>query len=244
MRAGRYPREILHVAVKAKHQRKADFISALFFCCVYLFTSVFSCETLKVTSMWSTPPHPEKSVLRRTLRQQRAALTHTDRLRAELNAARQAVRKGYLRPGKRIAAYIPVGSEFSPWPLILMAMKRGVEVYLPQVPDHGRQMRFVRFDQHSHWGNGKHDIPEIIAGKACLPRQLDIVFLPLVGFDSNGTRLGQGGGYYDATFSFRRNRLHWKKPRLIGLAFSCQRVSDLPHDHWDLRLDAVLPANG
>lgn len=189
----------------------------------------------------SSSPHPDKSSLRRKLRQQRAALAHSERLQAELAAARQAVRRGLLRPGKRIAAYIPVGSEFSPWPLILMALKRGVEVYLPQVPRRGRQMRFVRFDQHAHWVNGKYDIPELQSGQACPTRQLDTVFLPLVGFDSEGSRLGQGGGYYDATFAFRRNRQHWKKPRLIGLAFACQRVDYLPRDHWDLRLDAVLP---
>lgn len=165
-------------------------------------------------------PHPDKIALRRRLRQQRSALPHIERLHAEIAAGRLAVQKGLLRPGKRIAAYIPVGSEFSPWPLILMALKRGAEVYLPQVPERGRQMRFVRLDAHSQWVNGKYDIPELISGQICPPRRLDTVFLPLVGFDGSGTRLGQGGGFYDATFAFRRNRRHWKKPRLIGLAFS------------------------
>lgn len=187
-------------------------------------------------------PHPEKSTLRRKLRQQRAALLPLARQRAELQAARQAKANGWLRPGKRIAAYIPVGSEFSPWPLILLALHRGVEVYLPQVPARGRQLRFVRFDEHSRWVEGQYGIPELISGQSCLPRQLDSVFLPLLGFDASGGRLGQGGGYYDATFAFRRNRRHWKKPRLIGLAFACQQVEALPKDHWDLHLDAVLPA--
>ncbi|MBS1154420.1 MAG: 5-formyltetrahydrofolate cyclo-ligase [Proteobacteria bacterium] len=187
------------------------------------------------------PPHPEKSALRRSLRQQRAALLPLVRQRAELQAARQAKANGWLRPGKRIAAYIPVGSEFSPWPLILLALHRGVEVYLPQVPARGRQLRFVRFDEHSRWVEGQYGIPELLSGQSCLPRQLDSVFLPLLGFDASGGRLGQGGGYYDATFAFRRNRRHWKKPRLIGLAFACQQVEALPKDHWDLHLDAVLP---
>lgn len=186
-------------------------------------------------------PHPEKNAMRRLLRQKRAGLPHVSRLQSELAAARQAVQKRLLRPGKRIAAYIPVGSEFSPWPLILMALKRGTEVYLPQVPERGRQMRFVRLDSHSRWMDGKHGIPELLSGQVCPPRRLDTVFLPLVGFDDYGTRLGQGGGYYDATFAFRRLRRHWKKPRLIGLGFACQRVGELPRDHWDLRLDAVLP---
>ena len=182
----------------------------------------------------------DKNDLRRLLRQRRAALSHAQRVRMEMGAAQHAVDKGWLRPGKRIAAYIPVGREFSPWPLILMALKRGVEVYLPQVPARGRQLIFIQFDQYACWGNGKHGIPEILHGKTCLPRQLDTVFMPLVGFDDSGTRLGQGGGYYDATFAFRRNRQHWKKPRLIGLAFACQRLDSLPKEPWDVRVDDVL----
>ena len=64
--------------------------------------------------------------------------------------------------------------------------------------------------------------------------------MPLLGFDAQGGRLGQGGGYYDSTFAFRRLRQHWKKPRLVGLAFACQQVQTLPHEAWDVRLDTVL----
>ena len=48
----------------------------------------------------------------------------------------------------------------------------------------------------------------------------DVVFLPLVGFDSRGVRLGTGGGFYDRAFAFRRWRSVWHTPRLIGLAYS------------------------
>jgi 5-formyltetrahydrofolate cyclo-ligase len=62
----------------------------------------------------------------------------------------------------------------------------------------------------------------------------DIVFVPLVGFDRNLNRLGQGAGHYDRYFSNNINSLR------IGLAFSFQEVSQIPADHWDVPLDAVL----
>lgn len=193
-----------------------------------------------VRSALKLPDHPlsDKTTLRRHLRRQRSALSLHERARAEWLAAQQA--RGWLRPGKRIAAYIPVGSEFSPWPLIMLALQRGAQVYLPQVPLRGRRMRFVRLDADTRWGSGPHGIPEPENGKECPPRLLDTVFLPLVGFDDSGARLGQGGGYYDTTFAFRRPRRHWKKPRLIGLGFACQRVVGLTIDPWDVRLDGVL----
>jgi 5-formyltetrahydrofolate cyclo-ligase len=53
-----------------------------------------------------------------------------------------------------------------------------------------------------------------------------------------------GGGYYDATLSYLRNREKWRKPYLIGLAFECQRAASIPAEPWDIRLDAALTENG
>lgn len=184
----------------------------------------------------------DKAALRQQLRRLRADLPALERHRAEHAAAQQARRAGWLKPGKRIAAYIPVGHEFSSWPLILLALQRGVEVYVPRVVRGSREMEFVRLDQQTRWSGGAFGIPEPDHVETCNPRQLDTVFLPLVGFDSKGFRLGQGGGYYDTTFAFRRNRVHWRKPRLVGLAFACQQSEHLPVDRWDLQLDAILGA--
>lgn len=197
-------------------------------------------QRVREVSLHSVQKIHDKTMLRRELRSKRAALTNIERRKAELGAALQARRNGWLKPGKRIAAYIPVGSEFSPWPLILLALKLGVEVYIPRVPKNGKQLDFVLLDQHTSWNSGAFNIPEPSHVQTCLPHRLDVVFLPLVGFDEQGFRLGQGGGYYDATFSFRRGRKIWLKPRLIGLGFKCQKVDQLPTDHWDLQLDAVL----
>ena len=43
-----------------------------------------------------------------------------------------------------------------------------------------------------------------------------LVFLPLVGFDRSGVRLGTGGGFYDRVFEFRRWRRFWHAPLLVG----------------------------
>ncbi len=75
-------------------------------------------------------------------------------------------------------------------------------------------------------------------------RWLDLVFLPLVGFDARGMRLGMGGGYYDRAFAFRRVRRVWKKPLLIGFAYDLQRVPHLESAPHDVLLDAVVTEKG
>lgn len=181
-----------------------------------------------------------KSEARRSIRRARALIPPLERHTAELAVVAMAKKLGLLRRGLKIAAYIPAGSEFSPWILMLRAMLGGVDVYLPQVPKRGRKLRFVRLDAKNRWSLGPQKILEPGNGIECLPRDLDIVFMPLLGFDSSLARLGQGGGYYDCTFEFRRWRRIWKKPRLVGLAFDVQHVEQLPVDIWDLRLDWIL----
>lgn len=101
-------------------------------------------------------------------------------------------------------------------------------------------MDFVRFDHASEWRLGAYDIPEATHVEVLAPSRLDVVFVPLLGFDARLARLGQGGGYYDSTFHFRRHRLNWRKPLLVGVAFDEQQLDALPVEPWDLRLDLVI----
>ena len=66
---------------------------------------------------------------------------------------------------------------------------------------------------------------------------LNLVFLPLVGFDREGNRIGMGKGYYDKTFSAKVQSFH--APKLVGLAHSIQETGILPNP-WDIPLDAIF----
>lgn len=63
---------------------------------------------------------------------------------------------------------------------------------------------------------------------------LDVCFMPLLGFDAQGHRLGMGGGFYDRYFE------HNSGTQLIGVAHDCQQVDSLPVDNWDVKLHAIV----
>jgi len=67
----------------------------------------------------------------------------------------------------------------------------------------------------------------------------DLVLMPLLGFDDQGTRLGYGGGYYDRTLSVLP-----KKPLLVGLAFAAQELPHIPREAHDIPLDMIVTENG
>jgi 5-formyltetrahydrofolate cyclo-ligase len=60
-----------------------------------------------------------------------------------------------------------------------------------------------------------------------------------VGFDGECNRLGMGGGFYDRTLAYLRQRTHWRRPRLIGIAHACQRLDRIDPRPWDIPLDGV-----
>lgn len=76
--------------------------------------------------------------------------------------------------------------------------------------------------------------------------KIDAVFMPLVAFDEQGGRLGMGGGYYDATFSFCRaeSKRFTKRPLLIGVAYELQRIKSVPLEAEDIKMDWVVTENG
>jgi 5-formyltetrahydrofolate cyclo-ligase len=65
--------------------------------------------------------------------------------------------------------------------------------------------------------------------------EIDWVVVPGLAFDRRGARLGRGAGYYDRNLSQKKF-----KGKKVGFFYSCQEVSQVPEDEWDVRLDCVV----
>lgn len=149
-----------------------------------------------------------------------------------------------LARGGRLAAYQALGSELS-LAALLRSKAAAARLCLPLVPARGRRMRFAALaDPRGHWRRNRYGIAEYHAPQACRAQDLAVVLLPLVGFDRHGGRLGQGGGYYDATFARRIRHPGLRRPLLVGVGFACQEVAALPRAAHDVRLDYVLSETG
>ena len=91
-------------------------------------------------------------------------------------------------------------------------------------------MQFVEAIVGAHETVNHLGIVEPKGTKPIAARWLDLVLLPLVGFDAHGMRLGMGGGYYDRTFAYRNRHTRWRGPRLVGVAYSFQQVPSIGRD--------------
>jgi 5-formyltetrahydrofolate cyclo-ligase len=186
----------------------------------------------------------ERTQLRRKLRRRRADLTLQQRTCAARAIASQVARTRWLHGARPIALYASVGYEVDTRPLAQLARLRYCPLYLPRITDHrARRMQFVRESVEPDVRN-RHGIAQPRGSRSIAAWALSVVFMPLLGFDAHGTRLGSGAGYYDRVFSFRRHRLRWHRPVLVGIAYRCQELPFIPPQQHDVALDALVTEDG
>lgn len=182
--------------------------------------------------------------LRTQLAARRRSLPPPERALAARRVAHFVDQALYLRANRRVALYAALPGELDTAPLIALARERGCRIYLPRIDPRraSRAMQFV--EMRGTLRRNRLGIAEPQTGAVLGARWLDVVFLPLVGFDRHGVRLGTGGGYYDRAFAYRRWRSVWHAPRLVGLAYAFQQVERIAAAAHDVLLDAVVTDEG
>jgi 5-formyltetrahydrofolate cyclo-ligase len=103
-------------------------------------------------------------------------------------------------------------------------------------------MRFVRHTRAARLQRNPFGIlePRHRPADAIAPLQLDVIFVPLLAFDDSGWRLGSGAGFYDRCLRHLHAERHWRRPKLIGIAYEFQRAAQLQPQRWDIPLDGVI----
>jgi len=141
-----------------------------------------------------------------------------------------------------IACFIASAYEFNCFPLIHLICSTQKKCLLPALSkEHEKKINFVSYHPGDVLECNRYQLLEPVHAEDFPPSEIDLVLMPLVGFDLSGNRLGMGGGYYDRTFHFLRERTFLeRKPFLLGVAYELQKCDQLPCDEWDVRMDGVL----
>ncbi|GAB2535922.1 5-formyltetrahydrofolate cyclo-ligase [Rhodanobacter koreensis] len=181
----------------------------------------------------------QRRELRQRLAEQRRALTPSQRI-----AAAQGLRHSleqlpeYLTDG-RVAGYWATHGEL-PLNLVIPPLTARGQQFLLPVIGKGRRLRFAPWQSGEEVQPNRYGIPEPAAPRELLePFQLDLVLVPLLGFDRRGNRLGHGGGYYDRSFAFLNEQVRPTEPLLVGIAYSFQELPQVTEEAWDVPLDFI-----
>lgn len=90
-----------------------------------------------------------------------------------------------------------------------------------------------RLSDFNDLSNGKFGVLEPIK-KEEFKGKIDMILVPGIAFDQNGSRIGFGKGFYDR---FLKNH---KRALKIGLAFEEQIVDNIPIEEHDMPVDIIL----
>jgi len=178
-----------------------------------------------------------RDALRRELRERRRAIPAPARIAAAESIASRLLALPFAPVSGYVAGYWAMDGEIalSSWQVRL---PRACVYCLPVLHEDGR-LRFAPWRGGAPLVSNRHGIPEPdVPADALLPAEsMSLVVAPLVGFDMRGHRLGMGGGWYDRTFAFRRDRA--ALPVLVGAAFDAQQIDTVSPQPWDMPLDAL-----
>ncbi len=180
-----------------------------------------------------TPELPAKPALRKHLREQRLALASAFKAQAATAAAALASGLPGWNSARHIALYWPNDGELDPLPLAEACRQQQRNLYLPVLAGRDRLL-FRQWDADTTLTANRFGIPEPDPGSPEPAAGLDIIFLPLVGWQRDGYRLGMGGGFYDRTLAGLEG------PLKVGLGFACQELEGMRAEPWDVTLDYVL----
>ena len=139
-----------------------------------------------------------------------------------------------LRYKKKIfGGYYPSNFEIDDLEILELLEKKKIKISLPVIKKEN-QMNFIEWSYNDPLKINKYGILEPLSLKIVYP---DILLIPLVGYDDELNRLGYGGGYYDRYIEKIEKK---KKIIKIGLAFSCQKIQNIPINQFDKKLDFII----
>ncbi|ABL02678.1 5-formyltetrahydrofolate cyclo-ligase [Candidatus Ruthia magnifica str. Cm (Calyptogena magnifica)] len=174
--------------------------------------------------------------LRLTLRQKRRAINHSNREKLAKRLLSQTQRLVTFKHGQKIAIYLPNDGEIDTKYIYNFLKRQGFSIYLPILVN--KSLKFSKINKH--FKKNIFSIKEPVFTQILSAKQINIIFMPLVGFDKNKNRIGMGGGFYDRTLTFKKPQQNYKNPKLYGLAFDCQKVYRLNANPWDVPLNAII----
>ena len=145
-----------------------------------------------------------------------------------------------VAPGAIISGYWPIRDEFDVMPVMRRLSGAGYRCALPHVDRKRHVLIFREWRPGTVMLEGPFRIPEPTEDAAQLTPTLLLV--PLLAYDSEGFRLGYGGGYYDSALASLRAA--GGSVLAVGMAFSEQLVERVPHGGGDEQLDWIVTERG
>tara|TARA_B100000945_G_scaffold214265_1_gene172585 strand:- start:589 stop:1179 length:591 start_codon:yes stop_codon:yes gene_type:complete len=148
-----------------------------------------------------------------------------------------AINKINLKESLNNLLYFPFRKEVTLEVVTEELKKYSQNIYMPRIISETK-IKFNLLDSKSLIHKNKYGIHEIINENYLDPVFFNTMFIPFVGVDINGYRLGYGGGYFDR--ALEKITKSNDKPLLIGLGYNYQIIDKDFGEKHDIKYDIVI----
>jgi len=178
----------------------------------------------------------KKKDLRKKLTERRNLINRNKTLDFNKDVFYELTEKINLNKVDCVGSFMSIRSEISTNKLNKAILDIKKKLAFPTIKKNSETLIFKTFNSDKNFKLGKFNIPEPTNdNKEIIPQ---LFFVPCLGFDLRGFRIGYGGGFYDKTFA------NLKKLNLVfytvGFAYDEQKQNKLPVEKLDYKLDFVL----
>jgi 5-formyltetrahydrofolate cyclo-ligase len=166
----------------------------------------------------------------------REAVTNNDRIQWSMKITSSLEHGFPILWKSTVGFYWPYRGEYDPHPAMSASQRRGAVLALPEVENERKLLCFHRWWKEAPMKIGAYNIPVTDNTELVM---VNAIIVPMLGFDTQGYRLGYGGGYYDRTITGIN-----PSPLVIGVAFEILRLDNIyPRPH-DVAMDFIVTEAG
>ncbi len=144
-----------------------------------------------------------------------------------------------FKRAKTILCYAGVKSEVQTKKMIMDAMALGKIIAVPKSDFEKKTMKAVQIGSLADLEETKFGLFEPKNGKEIPAEEFDLIIVPGIAFDLQGTRLGYGGGFFDKFLQKTK-----KTAVKIGLAFETNIEEKIPSASHDVKMDKIISETG
>ncbi len=178
----------------------------------------------------------QKKLFRKSLSQKRKIIKKNSKIEFNLDLFNDLKNEIDFEAVKNVASFNSIRSEISTNELNKKIIELKRILSLPVIKNNSKELIFKKVNSNENFEIGKFNIPEPnIDNEEIIPQ---LFFVPCLGFDLSGYRIGYGGGFYDRTFSkLKKLNIQFYA---VGYAFDEQKENIIPRESYDFKLDFVL----
>ncbi len=178
-----------------------------------------------------------KKKLRAELLKKRDSIPSDQKKRKDTAVKKNLFNLKEFRNAENVLMYVSFRSEVDTTWYLEEILNLDKKLIVPLVNSKLKTLSLYEIRDTSELASGYMGIPEPAVDDDRLVHlsDIDLAVIPGSGFDTNGNRLGYGGGYYDRLLSKVENHI-----KAVALAFEEQITDDIPSEPHDIKMDIIV----